>query len=122
MQKSKGGLSNPGFSLIEVIIALGIALILAGDVVLIFTSGVKWMDKCRDVTAVQLFIQEKLEEKLSATSWPPTAESRATITGFTRYERAVVVEDLTNPNIKVIRVTVWYPGGSEEYATLVSNF
>lgn len=111
-----------GHNLIELIVALGITAVLISGIASVFSDGIRWMRKCEDMTMVHIFLQEKLEEKLTKTPWPPTAEARAPITGFSRYERGVEIIDIGEPNLREIRVTVWWPGGSQEYATLVSNF
>ena len=118
-------------SLIEAFITIAILGITLGTLANTFSQGFVAMRKGQLKTTVYDLLQEKLEEDtVFHDDWPPATEARANVTGFSGYERRVVV---TSPctisgtsysNLACINVTVWWDNGnySQSIETAIADY
>jgi prepilin-type N-terminal cleavage/methylation domain-containing protein len=115
-----------GFSLIEIVIAVGILALIVGGMLEIFQQGFGAAKKSQDRTIAYSLAREKLEEKSSVLPWPPAGEPRALVSGFSGVEREVVVVSpyLGYNDLALISVTVWWDNGnqSQTFVTLKANY
>lgn len=112
-----------GFTLIETIVALAILSLIFLEMAQIIKLGYgAGLKSKKYVTACNL-AREKLEEK---SSWLPTTESRAAVSGFSGFEREVTVSNhATYPaTLKQILVTIYWDSGAKNvsFVTFKSDY
>ncbi|MDD4907947.1 MAG: type II secretion system protein [Candidatus Omnitrophica bacterium] len=117
-----------GFSLIEIVIAIGLLTIVMSAMLSIFSQGQRYLRKNRVGTIAGFLIQEKLEELStpdpSLFSDPNSFnEVRADVPGFTDFEREVAVSSpyLGDSGLAFLRVTVWWQGETGEQTRTVET-
>ncbi len=115
-----------GFSLIEISIAIAALALISSGVIGMFGQGFSYLKKSKERSIAYNLAQEKLEEKLSLSPWPPTSEIKATVAGFPGFYRQVIT---TSPyagysDLAQIRVTVWWNNDKEQqsFDTLKANY
>lgn len=98
-----------GFSLLEVILALGIlagALVVLGELA---RQGLRYAERARDLTQAQLLCESKLAEICSSSS-TPTAGGASPLendtAGAQNWQCAVEVKSLSQTGLLSVRVTV----------------
>lgn len=119
------------FSLIEVTVAIAILALVTGGMSGVFWRGFKEVDSSQTLTVVYNLAREKLEEKSWIIPWPPTSEARVAVSGFSGFEREVIVTSpysmfppILDPRLVRVRVTVWWDNGnrSQAFETIKANY
>lgn len=115
-----------GFSLIEISIAIAALAIISSGIIGMFSQGFSYMKKSKERTVVYNLAQEKLEEKLSLSPWPPVSEAKTAVLGFPGFYRQVII---TSPyagfnDLAQIRVTVYWDNDKQlqYFDTLKANY
>lgn len=100
--------TKKSFSLIEIAVAAAIVILTFEGIVLVFTRGAIASIKTKRQAIVSNLLREKLEEKSTASPWPPASEAFATVSGFVNFSRQVTVtpQYLGLTNLALIEVTV----------------
>jgi type II secretory pathway pseudopilin PulG len=86
--------NTAGFTLVEVVLIIVMVSIFMSAIMLPFIGSIRESD-VPEVASIAYFLAlEKLEELGAETTGSITAESRSAVSGYSDYEREVVVEDV----------------------------
>lgn len=114
---------NKGFTVLEVVIALLIAGIGVFALMDIFNKGYFGVREIEDYSLALSFSQEKMEQVVDAPSFAGiTSEARAPVSGFSNFEREVIVTDPL-ADLKQVQVrTYWAVPNGENDVSLTTYF
>lgn len=114
-------MSNKGFNLLELMVAIFIFVIIVSGMLAIFSQAEISISENLKRNIAYNLAREKLEEDYK---WPVLPESRAQVSGFPGFERQVTVNNYYYPQLANVNVTIWWNGGqrNQTFQTLKTDY
>lgn len=117
--------ASKGLTLLETLITVVLITMGLLPLILSFARGVFASNIASDLRVATGLTQAKMEELKNTSFASITSESRAALSGFTGFERAVSVTSApgsTNSNFKQVVVTVYWRTKGGELSTDLNNY